>query len=139
MEYRQLKKSVGTQPTLTFGCTSPNEIIGPLKPRSIQYGVQHRPVGYRYGTEMDTALFINFDAHRTDLPPWERVREIVAANQRDGKQYYVSLHDIGQCTTRVTGDLKTVTVVAETVVGGLERLSIIDRSKMGDGYQGEKL
>jgi len=137
MDYRQLKQSVGTEPTLLFGCSPPDETIGPIKPKSIQYGVQHTPVGYRLGTKMEAALFLNFNTYRTDLPPWEKVREIVLANETDGQKYCATLTDIGDCSMATTGDLKTVSVVAGTIVGGLEQLSIIDRSNVGRGFQGD--
>mgnify|MGYP007116981582 CR=1 FL=1 len=137
MKTRQLNESLGTQPTLTFGCEPPKEIIGPIKPRSVQYGVQHTPS--QYGTRIDTVLFTNFNKYRSDLPPWQNLTEIVAANQHNGNRYYATLREIKQCSISITGDLKTVTIVAKTVVGGLEQLSIIDRRKMGDGYQGERL
>jgi len=135
MDYTQLRESVGTNPSLTFGCSPPDEIVGPIKPQSVQYGVTNTTM-FEYGS---SALFMNFNKYRRDLPPWQHVREIVVANERNGNKYYATLRDIEHCSVQITGDLKTITLAAKTIVGGLEQLSIIDRSKMGDGYQGEKL
>lgn len=122
-----LYQQLGSEPTVTFGCVDPPEIVGPLKPSSVQYGVTFRndrdvgPDMFLSASQSPTVWF-NFNKYRPDLPPWHSVVEFVIAST-DTMVTFIDVEAVG---TDITGDLKTVNVVADEVYEGTEQAAIIE-------------
>lgn len=135
MDYTDLMEQFGTKDvTATFGIAPPAEIVGPLKPKAIHYGIA-------YGSDPDTGdvftnytvplLFFEFNKYRPDLPPWRNVKEIVlAALDDDGGVTEASFIEPHYRATKTTGALKTVEVSAEGPGEFRDDLAIIDRSEV---------
>jgi hypothetical protein len=129
MELRDYYKRLGREPTVTFGCANPPEIVGPVKPREVQYGVNY---GNFTPLRTHPSLFLNFNKYRPDLPPWHNVVEAVLASKTDDGVFEATFIDTDHLATSTTGDLKTVNLVADTVAEGVESAAIIERSEVAE-------
>lgn len=137
MDYHATIRDLGSEDvTATFGIAPPQEIVGPLNPLKVHYGVA-------YGTDPERDLVMtgytvpllhfDFNKYRPDLPPWHQVHEIVLASYRDdGSQVVAHFIQPDLYGIRTTGDLKTVTLAAEGPGSGVEGLAIIDRDGVED-------
>lgn len=130
MRFETVFRELGDHPTATFGIASyGGEVVGPLNPESVDYGT----VSDASLASTRPLVHLHFNKYRPDLPPWRDVVEFVLATRTDDGQVLeglfidTSLHDI-----RITGDLKTVDLVADTILDGVENAAVIDRS---DGVQ----
>jgi len=120
-------EQLGEEPTATFGCRNPPEIVGPIKPRNVQYGVNY---GNFTPLRTHPSLFLNFNKYRPDLPPWRNVVEVVLASQTEDGVFEATFIDTDHLATSTTGDLKTVNLVADTVAEGVEPAAIIERREV---------
>lgn len=128
MELQDYFEKLGDEPTVTFGCRNPPEIVGPLRPRNVQYGVNY---GNFTPLRTHPSLFLNFNKYRPDLPPWRNVVEVVLASHTDsGEVFEATFIDTDHLATSITGDLKTVNLVTNTVAEGVEAAAIIERSEV---------
>lgn len=135
MDLQQTFERLGGEPTATFGCVNPPEIVGPLKPRSVQYGIT-------YGNDDQGDVFLgrpfptvwlNFNKYRPDLPPWRSVVEFVLASQDDGGNVFEAMFiDTSAAGTDITGDLKTVNVLADSIAHGVDAAAVIDRDEVAE-------
>jgi hypothetical protein len=74
MDYHQTIRALGpTDVSATFGCAPPQEVVGPLVPKSIHYGVAY-PSDPDNGEVLINRtvplLHFDFNKYRPDLPPW---------------------------------------------------------------------
>lgn len=137
MDYHTTIRQLGSDDvTATFGVAPPHEIVGPLKPRSVHYGVAYGTDPERDMVMTDFAiplLHFDFNKYRPDLPPWDNVREIslasfVESGEPASGTIIASFIEPDLYGIRTTGDLKTVTLAAEGPMHGLDDLVIIDRA-----------
>jgi hypothetical protein len=134
MRYETVIEKLGRDNvTATFGVVNPPEIVGPLNPESVYYG---KAFGYdelegRVATDFAIPLlFFEFNKYRSDLPPWQKLEEVVLASHNDsGDVIEYTFVDTLHRATQVTGDLKTVSVTAEGPFSGVEG-AIIERSEV---------
>lgn len=102
---------VGTEPTATFGCKPPEEVVGPLRPKSVQYG--------RYGRG-PTMVHIHVNKYRPDLPPWYTLQEMVLVGAVKGTANAMTFDVRERIKTEITGALKTVTLSIRDVTRGVD-------------------
>lgn len=119
MDYHATIRDLGTKNvTATFGCAPPQEVVGPIKPKAIHYGVAY-PSDPDNGNVLTNRaiplLHMDFNKYRPDLPPWRNVREIVLASRVEGKSKPIVASFIDPSTygIQTTANLKTVTIAAE--------------------------
>lgn len=143
MDYKTAIAQLGRDNvTATFGSAPPPEIVGPLNPESVYYG---KAFGYDEREERVTTefalplLFFEFNKYRSDLPPWDNVREVVLASYDDtGDVVEYTFVETFHRATQVTGDLKTVSLTADGPyegVGGaiIERDEVAEKRDMETG------
>ena len=128
-----------TKPTLTFGVEPPKEIVGPLNPKMVQYGVSYdREYGAPILTPMPT-IYCNFNKFRSDLPPWNTLSEVVLASKVDGGVLEAVLSETEVSEIQITADLKTVTIVGQSLDVGLDNADVVERDRVyddsGTGYR----
>jgi hypothetical protein len=121
--------------SVTFGIAPPAEIVGPLNPKSVYYG-------YAFGYDERNDRFVTaspqplvtfaFNKYRSDLPPWEKVREFVLASHDDnGRVVEATFIEPGLRGINTTGDLKTVELGAEGPAYGVDG-AIIERDEVAE-------
>lgn len=116
-----LLEELGAEPAILFGCEPPEEVVGPLRPKSCVYGVMTEMRGKNHYIERPV---VNINVPNTDhgLPPWPLVREALFESQ-DGKT--MTFIDMRHEGNQQTNDLKTVTLSAEHVIEGTSTTDII--------------
>ena len=122
MDYYTVYEQLGSEPTVAFGCTPPDETVGPIQPTSVQYGI-------RYEVSNCPLVHLNFNKYRNNLPPWRNVVEMVAASEDDGGVYEATWLGVTHVETKITGDLKTVTLVAKHLINSFD-VGVIERDKV---------
>lgn len=141
---REAFSKLTSSPTVTFGIASkqhPAEIVGPMNPRSVHYGVTYASDPNTDATLINSAfptVFIDFNKYRPDLPPWQAVREIVLADRDFGDVIEYTLVNTQHRTTDTTGNLKTVSLSADGVWDGvdggiIEKDEVAEQRGMGTG------
>lgn len=107
-----LREYLGGEPTATFG-TALDEIIQ-VKPNTVQYGVGNYSHEVRDNVAVARSgplVLMNFSKYHSGLPPWESVVEFVLASEH-GAALFMDPKDID---VSITGDLKSVTIIAADV------------------------
>lgn len=135
MEYQDVIERIGRDDvTATFGVAPPGEIVGPLRPRSVYYGLafgyDERNEQFVTGDPIPLITF-NFNKYRPDLPPWGQVREFVLAGLDGTDVVEATFIEPGLRSITTTGDLKTVTLTAEGPAGGVDG-AIIERDEVAE-------
>jgi len=132
----ELYNTLGSHPTLTFGVEPPQEIVGPLNPKSVQYGISNTDDLLQ--SKSRPIVHCNFNKYRSDLPPWNTLSEVVIASTVDGGVLEVVISESEVSTTKITGDLKSVSIVGESMDVGLDNASVVERERVyddsGTGY-----
>jgi len=139
MDTYELYDTLGADPTLTFGVGPPKEIVGPLNPRNVQYGINWDDIASPQ-SGAHPLVHCNFNKYRSDLPPWNTLKEVVIAATVDGGgvlEAVVSETEVSEI--QITGDLKTVTIAGTSIDVGLDNASIVERNRVEDNGTGYRL
>lgn len=118
--------------TATFGIAPPAEIVGPMNPENVYYGVAY---GSDDGSVMTSyripLIFFEFNKYRPDLPPWNKVKEFVLATEDGGEIIEYTFVESHFRTTTTTGRMKTVHLSAEGPMEGVEGI-IVKRDEVAE-------
>lgn len=135
-EFRYAFRKLSSEPTITFGVMSCGnaEIVGPMNPKSVHYGIL-------YGSDPDTKqtmlkhdfplVHLDWNKYRSDLPPWDGVVEFVLADNHRGEVVEYTLPNVSVQSVATTGNLKTVTLSADGIWSGVDG-TIIDRDEVAE-------
>jgi len=133
MEFKDVLTEIGRDDvSVTFGLSNPIEIVGPLKPKSVYYGKvfgYDKSAGQVHMGRAWPMIMFSFNKYRSDLPPWESVREMVLASMNNGHSIEASFIETNVRSIDTTGDLKTVEIVAEGPSEGVD-CAIIEKDEV---------